>query len=223
MVRQIPDPEQRARVLTWLLPRLPRDSQQEALIQTIAAVRDLSDQQRIAGGPTGYYGGDIGERYLETGVRAKALAELGEVLATWPGRGRARRSSPNRSSSAAPRATIGFWRGRPRRPDRWRAVRDRRGPAGAADGPVAGRHRSPVSIGDAANAPTLRRLRRPRVDGSRRTPGREVAAVGRHRQHVRLYKSATLSALAPHLPAAVLADALDIARESTTSRRASGP
>ncbi|WBQ07071.1 ATP-binding protein [Kribbella sp. CA-293567] len=78
----ISDPENRSRVLTWLLPRLPSGLRTGGLIRTVEAIEELSDQQRQPGGYGGHYGSGAGVRLIYTGTRTEALRQLSELLAT---------------------------------------------------------------------------------------------------------------------------------------------
>jgi len=212
--RQIPDPEQRARGLTWLLPRLPRDPRTETLIQAMAAVRELTDRRRIAGGNTGHYGGGIGERYQDTGVRTKALAELGEILAGLSGPGLDQTEIVEHLAGVCAESDDRFLGAAEAV-----AARLTGGPGAIPadqlepwpDPPLLADITARISIGDAdQRAEFAATFAAPTSTDPGDHLTAQVAAV--REAPCPYYQSATLSALAPHLPVAVLADALDVAQ-----------
>jgi hypothetical protein len=213
---QIPDARERAEALTRLLTMLPPEPRTQALIQAMAALRELSDRRRIASGTTGYYGGDIGERYEHTGIRTAVLSELGDVLAGLNGFGQAEIADriaaacaedndrfPAAAAAVAAQLTadpLPSSQPRPADPP----ADPPPGPSPLAD--ITAR----IRIGDAderaAFAAAFAAPKKPDPGGELAA---EVAAIGRVPSPY--YQAARLSELAPRLPADLLPAALTVA------------
>ena len=78
--------ERRADALAGILPLLPPELRRQAAIGALVQARQLSDERRVAGGASGYYGSEPGELFRHTGLRSTALSRLVEALteAGWP-------------------------------------------------------------------------------------------------------------------------------------------
>ena len=216
---QLTSTEQRAQVLTWLLPRLPEDLRPQTLINAITAIRELKDQHRIAGGYGSYYESDPGTLYVNTGARTKALSELGEVLAdptkprlstaeiveqiravcTW--------EDENTFSTAAAEAAMRLVRGGPAqlayRPDEW--AFSARGASTIAEARI-GDERERADVAEALEVMTPE----PAETEQEKTLS-AITAPGTHEGIEVLPR--TFVALAPDLPAFRLREALELAQK----------